>query len=126
VTEPDRERWGTISRAEAEQILLRDLGTSEGEVNRDVRVPLTQNMFDALTSLMFNLGPSNFDKPRVGPLLKEGDYLGAARDFERLGHVHGHGRLEVSAGLANRRRAEDNSSCAAEVLVYARRRPDRR
>ena len=54
VTQADIERWGTISRAEAEQILRRDLSNFEDEVNREVRIPINQNQFDAMVSLAFN------------------------------------------------------------------------
>jgi lysozyme len=97
-----------ITEEQADEILRDDVRKAESEVNQRIHVPLTQNMFDALTSLMFNLGPGGFDKARMGPLLKEGDYLGAARDFERLDHMSGpSGGMVVSAGLANRRRAEE-------------------
>jgi GH24 family phage-related lysozyme (muramidase) len=94
VTQADRERWGTISRGEAEQILLRDLGTSEGEVNTDVRVPLNQNQFDALVSLTFNIGIEAFRGSTLVRHLNHGDYEGAAEhfiDWRRAGHAHPRG-----------------------------------
>ena len=97
-----------ITEAKAEQLLRDDVGKAEGDVNKRIHVPLTQNMFDALTSLMFNLGAHGFDRAKMSHLLKEGDYLGAARDFLHLNQVHTRsGRAEVSRGLTNRRRDEE-------------------
>ena len=43
-----------------------------------MKVPLTQNQFDALYSLCFNIGETNFKKSTVVRKLNEKDYQGAA------------------------------------------------
>ena len=45
-----------ITKQEAEDILRRDLAAVEADVGRLVKVPLTQNQFDALVSFQFNTG----------------------------------------------------------------------
>jgi lysozyme len=45
-----------ISAREAEEILMRDLGKYEADVTRLVKVPLTQEQFDALVSFHYNTG----------------------------------------------------------------------
>jgi len=102
VTPADQERWGEISRMRAEQILREDLRTVEDAVNREVRVPLSQNEFDALISLTFNIGPGALRGSSVLRLLNNGDYEGAANhytDWERSGSAH-------PGGLQRRRREE--------------------
>jgi lysozyme len=95
VTEADRHKWANgISRFEAARLLRDDLRESEGEVNRDVKVPLRQSQFDSLVSLTFNIGADNFRGSALLRLLNDGDYLGAAAQFEawtRSGSSHPRG-----------------------------------
>jgi GH24 family phage-related lysozyme (muramidase) len=49
-----------ITRSEAEAILRRDVAAVERDVNRLVKVPLTQGQFDALVSFTFNVGTPEF------------------------------------------------------------------
>jgi lysozyme len=67
-----------ITAWEADQILSRDLGTVENTVNGNVRVPLNQNEFDALASLVFNIGGAAFRGSTVLRKLNAGDRAGAA------------------------------------------------
>lgn len=57
--------WPEISKAEAEAFLRRDLKQFEDSVNQSVAVELNQNQFDALVSLVYNIGPFNFRKSTV-------------------------------------------------------------
>jgi lysozyme len=50
----------TITRNEAEAIFAADLAPFEAAVLRAVAAPLTQNQFDALVSLAFNIGTRGF------------------------------------------------------------------
>jgi len=86
VTKADLERWGRISTLQGEDILRQDLGGAENEVNDDVRVPLSQNQFDALVSLAFNTGQGDFRRSTLLRLLNHGDYEGAANEFPRWDH----------------------------------------
>lgn len=56
VTPADRRRWGSISLAEAEQLLRRDIEVYADGVRALVKVPVTQSQFDALVSFTFNEG----------------------------------------------------------------------
>jgi len=47
------------TESEAEKALLRDLGPRENVVIQKVKVPLTQNQFDALVSYTYNTGGSD-------------------------------------------------------------------
>ena len=49
-----------ISEATATELLRADIATAERAVKDNITVPLTQNQFDALTSLAYNIGTKNF------------------------------------------------------------------
>lgn len=55
----------TITKDEAEQILIRDLRQYEDAVRQAVKVPINDNMFSALVSFCYNVGPSNFKSSSV-------------------------------------------------------------
>lgn len=52
----------TISEADAHKLLMKQIETREFFVNRNVKVELTQNQFDALVSFVYNVGVGNFYK----------------------------------------------------------------
>ncbi len=91
-----------ITEAEAERLLLRDLRTFEDDVNSLVKVRLSQSQFDALVSLIYNIGPTNFGRSTLLRMLNAGDYKGAAAQFSRWNRANG----KVLAGLMNRRAEE--------------------
>jgi len=91
----------TISEREAESLLEFDLNTKYApDVLRLVKVPLTQDQFNALVSFHFNTGA--LGKSTLLKKLNAGDYEGAAAEFRRW--TRGGGR--VLPGLVRRRRAE--------------------
>lgn len=92
-----------ITPAGAENLLLhianRDFASV---VNKCVRVPLTQNQFDALVSLAYNIGGTRFRKSTVVKKLNRYDYEGAANSFwmwRRSGR-------KILKGLVRRRAVE--------------------
>ena len=91
-----------ITEQKAEQLLQDDLKKFENGVLRLVRVPLTQNQFDALVSFAFNLGVWNLGKSTLLKMLNDRDYKGAASQFIRWNKAAG----KELAGLTRRRIAE--------------------
>ncbi|WP_187275429.1 glycoside hydrolase family protein [Methylobacterium sp. WL6] len=91
-----------ITHATAMDILSRDLVVFESWLNKLVKVEITQAQFDALASLIFNIGPGNFQKSSVLRLLNKGDKLGAAAAFASWNKAAG----KVMSGLVRRRAAE--------------------
>ena len=71
-------------------------------VNHVVNVPLTQNQFDALVSLVYNIGPHAFKTSTLLKKLNIGDYHAAAKQFS----VWNKSKGKVLQGLVNRRAAE--------------------
>ncbi len=59
-TGPDVKPGGTITQAQADALLDKDTDDAESAVNTLVKVPLSQNQFDALVSFVFNTGIGSF------------------------------------------------------------------
>lgn len=91
-----------INQAQAERYLKADLVKVERDVNKVVRVPITQGQFDALTSFAFNCGSRALSTSTLLRKLNQGDYSGAAKEFSRWVYAGG----KVLAGLERRRRLE--------------------
>ena len=77
--EPDVYQGKKITKEEALDILRRDVKEFEDAVNATVKVPLTQNEFDALVSFCFNIGVSGFQRSSVVKRLNAGDKDRAAQ-----------------------------------------------
>jgi lysozyme len=67
----------TITAKEADEILTRDLGLYERAIDGALKVPVTQNQYDALVSICFNVGPK-FANSTTIKRLNAGDVQGAA------------------------------------------------
>jgi lysozyme len=91
-----------ITRAESDEILSRDLKDVEKTINRLVKVELTQNEFDALVSLVFNIGGGAFGKSTLLKKLNAGDHKGAADAFLSWDKAGG----KTLSGLTKRRKQE--------------------
>tara|TARA_R100000808_G_scaffold7062_1_gene20746 strand:- start:22281 stop:22724 length:444 start_codon:yes stop_codon:yes gene_type:complete len=92
----------TITESEADELLRRDLGHMEGMVSRLVRVPLNENQFSSLVSLVFNIGAGNFQRSQIRQRVNRRDYDGAASIFWQW--RRGGGR--ILPGLVARRESE--------------------
>tara|TARA_R110000868_G_scaffold42198_12_gene143247 strand:- start:1854 stop:2375 length:522 start_codon:yes stop_codon:yes gene_type:complete len=68
----------TLTDKEVEDLLKSDLRWCSEAVESSVRVPLQQHQFDALYSLCFNIGETNFRKSTVLRKVNENDIQGAA------------------------------------------------
>ncbi|OKP52146.1 muraminidase [Serratia marcescens] len=70
----------TISKEKSSDLLRFDLQWTERAIN-SANVTLNQNQYDALCSLVFNIGASAFNGSTLLRKLKAGDYAGAADQF---------------------------------------------
>ena len=91
-----------IIKSTADRLLAEDLAEFEEYVNTLVKVPLTQNQFDALVAWTFNLGPTNLNKSTMLRKLNYGDYESVPEEMRRWNKAGG----EVLNGLVRRRDAE--------------------
>lgn len=92
----------SITKEQAERMLLNDVRRFEPEIERLITAPLSQSQWDALTSFTYNLGAANLESSTLRRLLNAGDYTGAAEQFPRWNKAGG----KVLPGLV-RRRAEE-------------------
>lgn len=67
-----------ITPGKSTGLLLSDLALVEAAINSNVKVPLTQNQYDALYSFVFNIGRTAFVNSTLLKKLNEKHYAGAA------------------------------------------------
>lgn len=97
-----------ITEAQAEELLRSDIRWVEDTINRLVKVNINQNQFDALGSLVFNIGASQFSKSSVLRRLNAGEYEEAANAFLMWNKQKDKktGKMNVLPGLVKRRQEE--------------------
>lgn len=93
---PDVTEGMTITAADAEEYLRRDLGRFEIYVNR-ITLPLNQDQFDALMSFTYNCGARNLRKLTTGRTISQ--IADAMLLYNKAGG-------KVLKGLTRRREAE--------------------
>ncbi|MGW8823371.1 lysozyme [Paenibacillus lautus] len=98
---PDVKQGMTITQAQADDMLVRDLAKFEAYVNDHAYVPVTdklnQNQFDALVSFCYNCGPGNLKKLCAGRTIEQ-----IAQNITAYNKAGG----KVLTGLVRRREAE--------------------
>jgi lysozyme len=93
----------TLTKAQALDLLQADAGMAEATVRGQVSAPLNQNQFDALVSLIYNIGSGNFSGSTVKKRINAFDTPERiAEAWQRWNKDDGH----FVQGLANRRKAE--------------------
>lgn len=95
-----------ISQKQAEDFLRDDVREFEQAVSRHINVPLTQHQFDALVSLVFNIGEGNFSSSTLKKLLNKGLYDQIPEQITRWNKARVDGKLQPVRGLTRRRAAE--------------------
>lgn len=93
----------TITQRKADAFFLDDIAWAEAAVNK-VKVDLEQHEFDALVSLVYNIGEPKFKTSTVLKKLNKDDRQGAADAFLLFNKFEG----KVNDGLV-KRRAEERS-----------------
>lgn len=108
-----------ISESEARALLRQDVHVAEARVERDVKVPMTQNEYDALVSFTFNCGGGALDESTILRLLNAEDRHGAAQAFLMWDKAEIHGKMQVSETLLARRTREMNLFLLADAEAPA-------
>lgn len=91
-----------LSLPEARELLAKDIKKHVDAVAPYINAEVTRNMYVALTSFVFNLGPSSLIKSTLLKLLNKGQYEDASEEFPKWCHANG----KVVRGLLRRRNAE--------------------
>lgn len=93
-----------ITKERAIQLAKNVVKSFEARVNKSIIVPMTQNQFDAMVLLCYNIGESNFARSSVVRNFNAGNLQKAADSFLLWNKAGG----KVSKGLTNRRQKERN------------------
>lgn len=99
-------RGDSISVERALELFMHDLAQFEKAVRDSVKVPLTQNQYDALVSFTYNVGVGALQGSTVLRKLNSGDYQGAADALLSWNKGRVNGELVELKGLTRRRNAE--------------------
>lgn len=91
-----------ITETRAKQLLKEDIEDHIKNLPELITVDLNQNQYDAIVSLVFNIGVTAFSKSTLRKLLNQGNYAAAADQFLRWNKAGG----KVLPGLVRRRIAE--------------------
>lgn len=96
-----------ISENIATELLCSDIATAEHAVEHSITVPLSQNQYDALVSLAYNIGVKNFVDSTVVKYINDykfhsSVYPSLESAWKAWNRSHG----EISSGLIKRRQNE--------------------
>ena len=95
-----------INELQASTLLSQDINIEgEGPVNRNIKVKLTQEQFDALVSLSYNIGQGNFFSSPVRKDINKENCFPIAITEDFLQHITDK-KGNVQPGLIERRNAE--------------------
>lgn len=96
----------TINQEQADALLKSDTQKTALYVHYVTKINLSMGQFDALCSLIFNIGEGNYSRSTLLKKLNAGDYLGAADEFTRWAFATVNGQKQLLPGLVKRRAAE--------------------
>ena len=91
-----------ITKERAIQLAKNVVKSFEEQVNKSILLPMTQNQFDAMVLLCYNIGESGFAKSSVVKNFNAGNLQKAADSFLLWNKAGG----RVVQGLVNRRKKE--------------------
>lgn len=95
-----------ITAEQAEQYLLADVENYVGAVNKAIKVPTTQNEFDALVVETYNIGIGAMQDSTFIKRHNAGNKVGCAEAMQWWNKITVNGKKVTSKGLQNRRRME--------------------
>ena len=106
---PNEDFRNGISESKATELLRADIATAEYAVRDNITVPLSQNQFDALTSLAYNIGAKNFANSTVVRYINNPNFHSSVyQNLESVWKAWNKSGGHVMAGLSNRRNQEWN------------------
>ena len=100
------EHFTELTEEEVYDLLRKDLQYVEKKLNQWIKPPITQNQYDAMVCLAFNIGAQKFLSSSVLRFFNLGHIEDAAEAFLMWNKHTKMGRLVFSQGLMNRRKKE--------------------
>lgn len=98
-----------ITEKQATEILRSDIVTAEFAVKDNITVPLSQNQYDALVSLAYNIGTKNFAESSVVKYINDSNYRNSKYPtLESAWKAWNKTGGREMPGLSNRRHQEFN------------------
>lgn len=91
------------TKEQADEWLVHDVASSVKSINKLLKVKVSQSMFDALVSFVYNLGAGKFTSSTLLKLINAAKFEEAASQFARWKFDNG----QVQPGLVKRRAAEE-------------------
>jgi lysozyme len=106
-----------ITKEQAIEILKKDVQRFERAIEKNVKVPLTQNQFDALVCFLVNTGEGGIINSGVQRELNAGNYANVPSKMAEWRNITVNGVKQVSQGLVNRRKEEGELFVSQSVDV---------
>lgn len=100
----------TCTREQAEEYLRMDVVEAEETIEALVKVPLTQNQFDALVSLVYNIGSGNFYDSTIRRVINNN--VSDINEYRKAWMMWVKSKGKILKGLERRRIAEFNLFCS--------------
>lgn len=97
---------GKITQEQSDALLLQDLDNIQRQVRGCLTQNVTQEQYDALVSMAFNIGGGAFCKSTLVKKLNNANYVEAPNEMMRWTKATVNGNLTLIQGLVNRRIAE--------------------
>jgi lysozyme len=95
-----------ITKEKAYDLLREEVKKCEDSIKRNIKVKLTQNMFDALVSFGFNCGVGVYSNSGVARETNAGNFAGVPERLLDWCKATINGKKEIVPGLYNRRKDE--------------------
>jgi lysozyme len=98
----------TITQDQADAWLLQMIQSNSAAMNRMIRIAVNQNQYDALSSLVYNIGLGDFSSSSTLALLNQGDFADVPYHMSLFNKITdpATGQKIVDLGLVRRRAAE--------------------
>jgi lysozyme len=100
------ESFSTITKEQALDLLAKDVKLCEDAINKNIKVELNQNQFDALISWSFNCGVGVLQSSTLVKRLNDGFYEEVPSHLLDWCKATINGKIAVNQGLYNRRKSE--------------------
>lgn len=98
-----------LSDEEAKELYRHDIAIAEDIVKNNIDVPLSQQQFDGLVSLAYNIGAGNFSSSTIVKYINNPDYNSKTYSTpEKAWKAWNKTNHKISQGLINRRNSEWN------------------